>query len=283
MYSDSDMTFIDRLLSSFKETFQKESDSQEIGMGNKQLKGISQSGYNVKIPNGHKYGDYQGVPSMTKYLGYSTTPLPVSPTLPSMPVKTDVTSTTQASSHNDSSCYSPRLAMCRGVLPWDLTTLPNVPGVTSPAALTEALPYFELITQSGCSTRARQFLCSILEPQCQPMGTPILPPCKKACKAVAEECNDFILDILDLSQVFRCENYPDTDNQAECVNLARGDQCQSNELRCEDGSCIPNRWKCDGVKDCAKGTDEENCTYCRTHQFRSVTLPIKLIHILSSM
>jgi hypothetical protein len=40
--------------------------------------------------------------------------------------------------------------------------------------------------------------------------------------AVAEDCADFILATLDLSQVFHCDLYPDTDDPTKCVNWARG-------------------------------------------------------------
>lgn len=40
--------------------------------------------------------------------------------------------------------------------------------------------------------------------------------------AVEEECRVFILDSLDLSQMFNCDLYPDSDNSEECVNLGKG-------------------------------------------------------------
>lgn len=79
-------------------------------------------------------------------------------------------------------CHSPQLAMCRGVIPWDLTSVPSLPGITSLESLKEAMPYFELIIESGCSPRARQFLCSLLEPECMPLGSSVTPPCRTVCK-----------------------------------------------------------------------------------------------------
>ncbi|XP_067008342.2 uncharacterized protein [Anabrus simplex] len=200
----------------------------------------------------------------------SSTRHPVFPTVPPSPTTHYVTEIPVEEHPNDSEglCFSPRLSMCRGVLPYDLTTLPLVPGISRLADLDAALPYFEMILESGCSSRARQFVCSLLEPECQPMGESLILPCRKACKAVAEDCSDFILETLDLSRVFQCDLYPDLEDSTQCVNFARGEKCMKNEFRCPDGTCIPSRWKCDNVHDCPMAADEVNCTRCNNEEFR---------------
>lgn len=141
----------------------------------------------------------------------STTALPVSPTLPSLQPKGAYHSTTPPLNQSDSkypfylyfmisyfiemtftisityftgNCHSPQLPMCRGVIPWDLTSIPSLPGISTMESLREAMPYFELILDSGCSQRARQFLCTLLEPECQPLGSSVTPPCRNTCKGL---------------------------------------------------------------------------------------------------
>lgn len=79
-------------------------------------------------------------------------------------------------------CQSPKLSICREILPWDLVAEAIIPGIGSLSNLDSAMPYFDMILDSGCSFRAKEFICSLLEPECQGAGNNILPPCRKACK-----------------------------------------------------------------------------------------------------
>lgn len=37
-------------------------------------------------------------------------------------------------------------------------------------------------------------------------------------------------------------------------------ECSAEEFHCvTDGTCIPERWRCDGDKDCEDGGDEKDC------------------------
>ena len=39
------------------------------------------------------------------------------------------------------------------------------------------------------------------------------------------------------------------------------------DFQCNDGSCQPNKNRCDGKNDCNDGIDESNCSTCMITQF----------------
>uniref|UniRef100_A0A6P4G3U7 Uncharacterized protein LOC108054023 n=1 Tax=Drosophila rhopaloa TaxID=1041015 RepID=A0A6P4G3U7_DRORH len=193
----------------------------------------------------------------------------VSPTLP--PPSANGARPTQAMtlttpSTTNSGCQSTMLPMCQGVLDYDLTS--NREG-TAPRDAVSMAAYEELI-RSNCSARAAEFVCGALEPECRPLHIGQLPPCRRICKAILESCSIAIANSDVLSELFDCSLYPDTHESHKCEDpTRRRDYCYGNEFQCHDGSCIPQNWQCDKIKDCQGGEDEdEQCLVCEQDEFR---------------
>ncbi|XP_018796873.1 PREDICTED: uncharacterized protein LOC108973834 [Bactrocera latifrons] len=183
----------------------------------------------------------------------------VSPTIPPLAKSkpTHAMSSGFRTTAQDNGCYSTTLPMCQGVLDYDLTY-----NSTTKLQLNDQQAFQQLV-HSNCSTRALEFICVTLEPECRPSHIGILPPCRRICKAVLEACSIIIANWDALNELFDCNIYPDSNDPHKCEDpTRRRDYCYDNEFACYDRTCIPQQWQCDNIKDCAAGEDEESCLIC---------------------
>ncbi|CAO1442868.1 unnamed protein product [Diamesa tonsa] len=193
----------------------------------------------------------------------------VSPTLPSWPKVEQSTGSTVIKENNstdDGICESTSLPLCRGVLRYDLTNTMNRKRVTN-----IEYQHFQHLVNSKCSLRVDEFICGILEPECRPRMIGNLRPCKRICKAILEPCAHIIASSEILTATFDCDSYPNSNDYNICEDFTRNRQCYDNEFNCDDSSCIPNSWKCDNIKDCAKGEDEQDCLFCEQDEIKCLS------------
>ncbi|XP_071492669.1 MAM and LDL-receptor class A domain-containing protein 2-like isoform X3 [Diadema antillarum] len=45
--------------------------------------------------------------------------------------------------------------------------------------------------------------------------------------------------------------------------------CASNQFQCNNGTCIPGSWECDGIVDCADNSDEDHCDFSTNSWYQS--------------
>ncbi|XP_063708737.1 uncharacterized protein LOC134837298 [Culicoides brevitarsis] len=187
---------------------------------------------------------------------------------PTLPIINRYETTTQGlrflNATDDGVCQSTSLSLCRGILHYDLTAN------NKPLTATE-YQHFQYLIESKCSVRVAEFVCAVLEPECRPKRMGTLKPCKRICKAVLEPCAHIIASSEILTATFDCDQYPDSNDRNECEDPSRRGKCYANEFKCLDQTCIPYQWKCDNIKDCATGEDEDDCKFCERDQFRCLS------------
>ncbi|XP_036340546.1 uncharacterized protein LOC118749877 [Rhagoletis pomonella] len=210
--------------------------------------------------NGHQNRLFNNVFSPDQRFVSTTKSLAkVSPTVPPLAQfkPTHAISSGFRSTPQDNGCYSTSLPMCQGVLDYDLTYNSTITLQFNDEKA------FQKLVESNCSTRALEFICVTLEPECRPSHIGILPPCQKICKAVLEACSIVISEWDPLNELFDCSLYPDSNDPNKCEDpTRRRGYCYDNEFTCYDRSCIPHQWQCDNIKDCAAGEDEDRCLVC---------------------
>ncbi|CAH0405251.1 unnamed protein product [Chilo suppressalis] len=200
--------------------------------------------------------DAEKMKSTTQTSTYNTR---VSPTLPTWRDGDDSTTKKYPVNINYDvpQCGSTRLAFCRGVLPYDLA---GPSAIVNGVELLQLLPQVEYLVATNCSERVRQFMCALLEPECNPPPYPPKMPCYNLCKTITDSCEGLIPR--ELSAAFNCNQY----SSSNCV--AAKSPCYQREFQCGDGSCVPRDWICDGAQDCANGEDEAKCVICEPNEYR---------------
>lgn len=96
---------------------------------------------------------------------------------------------------------------------------------------------------------------------------PRLPPLLTPT-AILEPCSQVVANSELLTELFDCDIYPESHDPKVCNDPTRFSKCLKNEFKCLDATCIPQQWRCDNIKDCAQGDDEDSCKFCEQDEFK---------------
>ncbi|KAG5673286.1 hypothetical protein PVAND_003346 [Polypedilum vanderplanki] len=191
----------------------------------------------------------------------------VLPTLPSIK-KNNIKSTSELPLQNYANdCESTSLPLCQGISTYDLTDSKLKWNLTN-----LEYEHFQHLIYSNCSNRVHEYVCHLLEPECRPSKMKNLMPCRRICKGIFESCSHIIASSEVLTQFFDCNQYIDSNDALVCEDITRSrKKCFDDEFQCGDLSCISLKWRCDNIRDCTNGEDEEECKFCNYNEFKCLS------------
>ncbi|RWS30948.1 atrial natriuretic peptide-converting enzyme-like protein [Leptotrombidium deliense] len=147
-------------------------------------------------------------------------------------------------------CASISLPFCT-MLPYNLTSFPNIIGHWNSSSLEEDFIAFRQIVDFECYLMAREFICGILQPECR--DDDMIWPCREFCDEFRKSCEHFIPRYL-LKKI-KCKSFPSPSDNSDSNSDTNSDSANNDNAKKFDSS---------------KSRKKETKIKCRTKQeFRS--------------
>ncbi|RUS91953.1 hypothetical protein EGW08_000355, partial [Elysia chlorotica] len=86
------------------------------------------------------------------------------------------------------SCETIQVPMCKNLIPYNTTQLPNQFGHSTQAQVYWAMQRWWPFMDAGCSDNLRNFLCALYLPQCVGDQSAPLYPCMETCRKAKQRC-----------------------------------------------------------------------------------------------
>lgn len=139
--------------------------------------------------------------------------------------------------HAQSRCEPVQVAMCKGLVNYNMTRLPNKFGHKSQAEVYWALQPYWPFMDAGCSDNLRLFLCGLYLPKCTDAARAPLYPCAETCQKAKVRCRKQMRD-QKMTWDFRCKGMQPKSTR-QCIRPVRENKkrkyrqyvlCEKNKL-----------------------------------------------------
>ncbi|XP_076311935.1 atrial natriuretic peptide-converting enzyme-like isoform X2 [Tachypleus tridentatus] len=149
-------------------------------------------------------------------------------------------------------CGPIALEFCK-TLSYNVTSYPNLVGHSNTNELKEDLITYRQIVDFECYTLAQEFVCQILQPQCQ--NDDVILPCRNFCEDFWSSCKKLLPK--KVHDKINCSTYPKYKGPGSCN--PKPDYCDEGQFFCGNKQCVQQSKRCDTSPDCFNGADERNC------------------------
>jgi hypothetical protein len=132
-------------------------------------------------------------------------------------------------------CEEIYLPMCKGLVPYTLTKLPNQFNHTSQLQVYRALEPLWAYMDHSCSRNMRLLICATYLPKCSGKQ-PAMGPCKKTCMQAKKKCAEPLKELmaLDWADRFECKSLP----SGKCIKPVKEGKCRHEHTNCIKNSAL---------------------------------------------
>lgn len=139
-------------------------------------------------------------------------------------------------------CQKIDISFCASVLPYNWTSYPNIVGHWNATSVEESFIAFRQIVDAECYPLAREFICRILQPECQ--SDELVYPCRDFCNDFKRSCGSWLERDDKKKSLFekmiKCTDFPRYDGDDGSDEVATGSDKSPSSFNSVDRSNRPH-------------------------------------------